>query len=116
MEKETMLSIKDVAKTLSISENTVRRWIAEGKIKGLKFGRQWRFRPSDMAQWLEHGDQAGNKSEEKKRISLMGLVKGGNPITGEEVIYQFTLSICRGRYFSKELKRRKEVRKVKRII
>jgi len=57
MGKVKMLSVKDVADTLSISENTVRRWIAEGKIKGLKFGRQWRFKPSDLSAWLEHGDQ-----------------------------------------------------------
>ena len=63
MEKDRMLSVKDVAETLNISENTVRRWIAEGKIKGLKFGRQWRFRPSDMAQWLEKGDRKDSKSE-----------------------------------------------------
>lgn len=58
MEKVKMLSVKDVADTLDISENTVRRWITEGKIKGLKFGRQWRFKPSDLSAWLEHGDQA----------------------------------------------------------
>ena len=87
MEKETMLSVKDIAKTLSVSENTVRRWIAEGKIKGLKFGRQWRLRPSDMAQWLEHGDQDDNSKppETKKRFSLRGRFKGGDPIPKEAI-------------------------------
>ena len=41
--EETMLTIQEVAETLRVSDSTVRRWVAEGKIEGLKFGRQWRF-------------------------------------------------------------------------
>ena len=73
MEREKMLSVKEVTETLNISRNTVIRWIAEGRIKALKFGRQWRFRPSDISQWLEHGEAVKPK---KKRYSLQGLTSG----------------------------------------
>ncbi len=58
-----MLTIKEVAETLRVSDTTIRRWITEGKIKALKFGRQWRFRPTDIAQWLENGDQENSRPE-----------------------------------------------------
>ena len=62
--KIPMLTIKEVAKTLRVSDTTIRRWIEEGKIKALKFGHQWRFRTSDISQWLERGDLETSKSRE----------------------------------------------------
>ncbi len=88
MQKERMLSVKDVAETLSISENTVRRWITEGKLKGLKFGRQWRFKPSDIQGWIEHGDRPEHKKNEKElseEVSLEGMFARGDPIPKEAI-------------------------------
>ncbi len=89
MQKERMLSVKDVAETLSISENTVRRWITEGKLKGLKFGRQWRFKPSDIQGWIEHGDRPEHKKNEKElseeEFSLEGMFARGDPIPKEAI-------------------------------
>ena len=40
MEK-AWLRVSDIAKDLDMSEETVRAWIREGKLKGAKFGRVW---------------------------------------------------------------------------
>ncbi len=89
MQKERMLSVKDVAETLSISESTVRRWITEGKLSALKFGRQWRFRPSDIQGWTEHGDRPVHKKNEKElseeEFSLEGMFTEGDPIPKEAI-------------------------------
>lgn len=85
--EETMLTIQEVAKTLRVSDSTVRRWVAEGKIKALKFGRQWRFKSAEISQWLEHGDivDNGGLKETKKRFSLRGRFKGGEPVPKEAI-------------------------------
>ncbi len=85
--EETMLTIQEVAKILRVSDSTLRRWIAEGKIKGLKFGRQWRFKSAEISQWLENGDIVDNSGlkETKKRSSLRGIFKGGKPIPKEAI-------------------------------
>lgn len=74
MEKERMLSIKELTETMNISRSTLLRWIGEGRIKALKFGRQWRFKPSEISQWLEHGEATEPK---KKRFSLEGMIEDG---------------------------------------
>ena len=57
MGKGKVLSVKDVAETLSISESTVRRWIKKRIIKGSKHGRQWRIWKADVAEILSEKPQ-----------------------------------------------------------
>jgi excisionase family DNA binding protein len=85
--EEVMLTIQEVAKTLRVSDSTIRRWVAEGKIKGLKFGRQWRFKSAEISQWLEHGDlvDSSKPRRAKKRFSLRGRFKGGEAISKEAI-------------------------------
>ncbi len=85
--EETMLTIQEVAETLRVSDSTVRRWVAEGKIEGLKFGRQWRFKSAEISRWLERGDLAdiSRLKETKKRFSLRGRFKGGEAIPKEAI-------------------------------
>ena len=85
--EEVMLTIQEVAKTLRVSDSTVRRWVAEGKIKGLKFGRQWRFKSAEISQWLEHGDMVSIREPggAKKRFSLRGRFKGGKAISKKAI-------------------------------
>lgn len=46
------LKIKDVAELLHISETTVRRWLADGKIPAYRLNRQYRFSRSEIEDWL----------------------------------------------------------------
>ena len=46
------LKLKDVADLLGISETTVRRWLAEGKIPAYRLNRQYRFSRTEIEDWL----------------------------------------------------------------
>ncbi len=46
------LKIRDVAELLNISETTVRRWLADGKIPSYRIDRQHRFSRSEIEDWL----------------------------------------------------------------
>lgn len=46
--KERLLSPEDVAKQLNIATATVREYLREGRIKGMKVGKLWRVRESDL--------------------------------------------------------------------
>lgn len=46
------LKIKDVAELLSVSENTVRRWLQSGKIPAYRLNRQYRFSRLEIQNWV----------------------------------------------------------------
>jgi excisionase family DNA binding protein len=46
--QEKMLSLEEAAEALGVSRSTLYRWQSQGRIRGFKVGRQWRFRRSDL--------------------------------------------------------------------
>ena len=50
-----LLLVADVSTRLRISEREVRRWIAEGHLPVVRFGRAVRIRPADLAQLIASG-------------------------------------------------------------
>lgn len=46
------LKIKDVADLLSVSETTIRRWLAEGKIPAYRINHQYRFSRGEIQDWV----------------------------------------------------------------
>ncbi len=48
------LRIKDVAELLSVSETTIRRWLADGKIPAYRLRRQYRFNRTEIENWMMH--------------------------------------------------------------
>jgi excisionase family DNA binding protein len=62
MEEEVLLNVKQVAKYLQLKESTIYSWAQDGKIPAIKIGRTWRFRRSDLDEWLERHLQ-GKKQE-----------------------------------------------------
>ena len=56
-----VLTLKQVAEWLQVSERTVLRMIDDGRIKAIKVGRQWRFRADDIEAYLQGGDKDGAK-------------------------------------------------------
>ncbi|MCP5469476.1 MAG: PTS sugar transporter subunit IIA [Chlamydiales bacterium] len=78
------LKIKDVAELLNISETTVRRWLAEGKIPAYRLNRQYRFSRPEIEDWLlrqkldtaeeEHKTEVGNMQFSLYRALYRGFV------------------------------------------
>ncbi len=50
------ISIEELSEYLGISAVTIRFWIRSGKdIPAVRIGRQWRFRISDIDEWIKSG-------------------------------------------------------------
>lgn len=49
----TLYTTADVAKLVQVSPETVRNWLNEGKLKGVRLESAWRIRRSDLISFLE---------------------------------------------------------------
>ena len=65
------LKLKDVADLLGISETTVRRWLAEGKIPAYRLNRQYRFSRLEIEDWLLQQKLEPEEDEEKASAGNM---------------------------------------------
>jgi len=50
---EELIDIEQAIERLKTSRPTFYRWLREGKLKGMKVGRQWRFYPSEIEAFLK---------------------------------------------------------------
>ena len=50
---DEILTIQDIAAFLKIKEKTAYDLAAKGKLPGFKVGGAWRFRRSDIEQWID---------------------------------------------------------------
>src|SRR5579884_585466 len=51
--EEELLTLDEAVQFLGTSKPTLYRWLAQGEVRGLKVGKQWRFRKSDLVAYLE---------------------------------------------------------------
>lgn len=58
---DEILTLKEVAKYLKLTEKTAYRLASEGKLPGFKVGGSWRFKESDLQEWIDE-----NKTNRKK--------------------------------------------------
>lgn len=56
MESDIM-TIKEVADYLKLNEKTAYRLVLDGKIPGFKVGGSWRFRKSQIEEWIREQAQ-----------------------------------------------------------
>ena len=52
---EKCISLSEVAEYLGVAEVTIYRWLEKGKIPAHKIGKQWRFKPSMIDEWVKSG-------------------------------------------------------------
>ncbi|MCX5719986.1 MAG: helix-turn-helix domain-containing protein [Nitrospirae bacterium] len=50
--EERLLTIDEVAEFLHVNPMTVYVWVKDGKIPAFKIGKVWRFRKSEIDNWL----------------------------------------------------------------
>lgn len=63
MPKE-LLNIKQVQEILGVSERTVFRLIKDKKLEGFKVGREWRFEPSDIDNFISRQRREAEEKED----------------------------------------------------
>jgi len=63
----TLLTVKELARILAISEKTIYGYVARNMIPYLKIQSSVRFRPKHIAQWLTRNDVSTDHERTKKR-------------------------------------------------
>ena len=66
MAEDEILTLKQVADYLKLTERTLYRLIQEGKLPGFKVGNSWRFRLRDIDAWLEAQKAEVRRDEERR--------------------------------------------------
>lgn len=64
---EEVMTLREVAQYLKITERTLYRLVQEGKVPAFRVGNAWRFRRSDLDRWiaqqtLDSGSSDGGKN------------------------------------------------------
>ena len=50
--KDDILTIREVAEMLKLTEKTAYRLVSEGEIPGFKVGGSWRFSQKELERWI----------------------------------------------------------------
>jgi excisionase family DNA binding protein len=61
MNIEPWLSVEEVSEHLKISKESVYRWLEKGKIPAHRLGKQWRFKASEVDEWVKSGSAADGR-------------------------------------------------------
>jgi excisionase family DNA binding protein len=56
---DEILTLKELAEYLKLTEKTAYRLAAEGKLPGFKVGGSWRFKVSTIQDWIKENTEAG---------------------------------------------------------
>jgi excisionase family DNA binding protein len=55
---EKWANLEEVAKHLGVTKDTIRNWIKKSDIPAHKIGRQWKFKLSEVDEWVKSGKSA----------------------------------------------------------
>lgn len=55
---EPWVSLEEVASFIGVNKDTVRNWIKKTDIPAHKIGRQWKFKLSEIDEWVKSGKSA----------------------------------------------------------
>lgn len=53
--QDKWVNIEDIAEYLSITEDTARTWVREGKLPAYKAGRRYKLKLSEVDEWVRSG-------------------------------------------------------------
>lgn len=57
-EPEKWSSFEDIAEHLGVSKDTIRNWIKKDAIPNYRVGKQFKFKISEVDEWVESGESA----------------------------------------------------------
>lgn len=61
MKPEPWVSLEEIAEHLGVSTDTIHRWIRAKRIPAHRVGRLWKFKVSDVDEWVRAGKVAGKE-------------------------------------------------------
>ena len=74
MIEDGILTIEEVAKYLRVSERTVYDWAQKGEIPSGKIGTVWRFKKTDIEQWVNDRLSAGRLGSQLKAVQMQAIL------------------------------------------
>ncbi len=54
-ETERWLSVEEIAAHLGVSKETIYRWLEKKKVPAHRVGRLWKFKASEVDDWIKNG-------------------------------------------------------------
>jgi excisionase family DNA binding protein len=60
MKPEPWISLEDIAQHLGVSQDTVHRWIRNRGMPAHQIGRLWKFKVSEVDEWVRAGEAEGD--------------------------------------------------------
>ncbi|TVQ79819.1 MAG: helix-turn-helix domain-containing protein [Bradymonadales bacterium] len=63
---ERWFSVEEIADHLGISKETVYRWLERGIIPANRMGKLWKFKPSEVDQWVKNGGATSDATDDKQ--------------------------------------------------
>ena len=64
---DDVLTLKDVAEYLKVTERTIYRMVADRKIPAFKVGGSWRFRLAEIDEWIKTQTHEVRRDEHEGR-------------------------------------------------
>lgn len=62
---EPWYSVEQIAQHLGISKETIYRWLEKGKIPAHRIGKLWKFKPTEVDEWIVRGDAQDHVDQSK---------------------------------------------------
>ncbi len=63
MQPEPWVSLEEIAQHLAVSQDTVHRWMRSRGLPAHKVGRIWRFKVSEVDEWVRSENKDGSEAE-----------------------------------------------------
>lgn len=63
---EKWSTLKEVQEYLGVGRETILQWISKRNMPAYKVGRLWKFKLSEVDDWIRSGGAADDKNEEKE--------------------------------------------------
>jgi PTS system nitrogen regulatory IIA component len=74
MAEDVILTIEEVAKYLRVSERTVYDWAQKGEIPSGKIGTVWRFKKSEIEQWVNERLSTGRLRAQPRAVQTQAIL------------------------------------------
>lgn len=56
--QDSWIGIEQAAQYLSVNKDTIRNWIKKGSVPAHKVGKLWKFKKSELDEWIKSGKSA----------------------------------------------------------
>ena len=67
MSAEPWVTVDDVAKHLGVAKDSVYRWIESRALPAHRIGRLWKFKISEVDEWVRAGRPAADEADPRER-------------------------------------------------